>query len=311
MFTYIVKRMLSLLGSLFIVSIVIFLMMHSIPGGPFDEEKMPLSEASKARLAKQYGLDLPLHIQYLKYMGNALRLDFGIPYQSPGETINELLNRTWPISALLGGLGLAIAIPLGIILGMIAAVRRNSLIDYLTSIVSVSGITVPVYVTSMLLILVFAIWLDWFPAGGWGAPRHWVLPVIAYALFPTGVIARYTRASLLEELNKPFVMVLRSKGLSEFNVVVKHAFRNALIPLLTVIMPMFAGIMTGSIFVEQMFRVPGLGRFFVTSIFKRDYPLLMTLILIVTFLLGLTYLVTDILYCLVDPRIRLGGSERQ
>jgi ABC-type dipeptide/oligopeptide/nickel transport system permease component len=284
-------------------------MMHAIPGGPFDESKMPLSEAAKAKLKAQYGLDKPLIIQYLNYMKNALKFQFGYSYQSPGETITELLGRTWKVSALLGGLGLLIAFPLGIGLGIISAVRRNSIIDYLTTVVSIVGITVPVFVTSMVLILLFAIWFKWFPSGGWGEIKHIILPAIAYAALPTGTIARYTRSSLLEVLTKPFITTLRAKGLSERNIILKHALKNAAIPLLTIALPMFTGIMTGSIFVEKLFRVPGLGKFFVSSIMTRDYPLMMTLILLVAFMLGITYLITDILYAWVDPRMRIGDVE--
>lgn len=293
----------------FIVSIVIFVMMRSIPGGPFDEDKMPLSPETRAKLMQQYGLDGPLYMQYLKYMWGVIRFDFGIPYQSPGETVTELLARAWPPSLVLGGLGMLIGTPIGIMLGIAAALKRNSWIDYIASIVSTLGITVPVYVISLVLMLVFAIWFKWLPTNGWGSPRNWILPIAAYAIVPVSIFARYTRSSVLDALNKQFVVVLRSKGLSEWKVIMKHVLKNAAIPMVTVFFPMFIGIATGSIFVEKMFRVPGLGNYFVTSIFRRDYPLEMALILLLTLMVGLAYMITDILYTLIDPRIRVKSKD--
>lgn len=267
--------------------------------------KMPLSESAQMRLKQQYGLDKPLIIQYWNYMKNAALLKFGYSFQNPGETVLELIKRTLPVSALLGGIGLLIAIPVGILLGIISAVRRNSVIDYTATLISIYGITVPLYVTSVLLVLIFAIWARLLPAGGWGSYRHIILPSLAYASYPTGMIARYTRSSFLEVLNKPYINTARAKGLRESKIVIKHAFRNASLPLLTISLPMFTGFLTGSIFIEKIFRVPGLGKFFVTSIFNRDYPVLMTLLLLIAVMFAITYLVTDILYAFVDPRIKL------
>jgi ABC-type dipeptide/oligopeptide/nickel transport system permease component len=309
MLLYILKRIGSLMITFFIVSIVIFVMMRSIPGGPFDEDKMPLSPETRAKLMQQYGLDGPLYMQYLKYMWGVIRFDFGIPYQSPGETVTELLARAWPPSLVLGGLGMLIGTPIGIMLGIAAALKRNSWIDYIASIVSTLGITVPVYVISLVLMLVFAIWLKWLPTNGWGSPRNWILPIAAYAIVPVSIFARYTRSSVLDALNKQFVVVLRSKGLSEWKVIMKHVLKNAAIPMVTVFFPMFIGIATGSIFVEKMFRVPGLGNYFVTSIFRRDYPLEMALILLLTLMVGFAYMITDILYTLIDPRIRVKSKD--
>ncbi len=310
MFIYIIKRILSSLVSLILVSIIIFTMMHKIPGGPFDEEKMPLSPEIKAKILKMYGLDQPLYVQYLKFMWNALHLQFGRSYQSPGEDIIDLLRRTLKVSAFLGGLGLAVAFPIGLFLGIVSAVKPNSPIDYLCTVIASYTISVPVYVSSIFLVFIFSLWLHWFPTGGFGGPKTWVMPIIAYALFPLGIIARYTRSSMLEVLHEPYILTARSKGLSKWRIIIIHAFKNALIPILTVMLPMFTGIMTGSIFVEKIFRVPGLGGYFVSSIYKRDYPLEMTLILFITVSLSFTYLIIDILYTFIDPRVRLGKTER-
>lgn len=309
MATYIVKRLLSMLVTFFAVSLIIFLMMHAIPGGPFDGNDMPVTGAVRDKLMAQLGLDQPLYVQYAKYMWGVLHFDFGVPYQSPGETVLGLLSQAWPPSLVLGGLGIVIGAPLGILLGLIAALRRNSIIDYVASGLSVLGLTVPVFVISMMLILVFSVWLNWLPASGWGEPKKWILPVIAYAAIPLATYARYTRSAVLDTLNKPFVTVLRAKGLSERRIIFQHVMRNSAIPMVTVFLPMFVGTATGSIFVESMFRVPGLGSYFVSSIDKRDYPLEMALMLMITVMFCLSYIISDIAYAWLNPRIRIGGRN--
>ena len=197
---------------------------------------------------------------------------------------------------------------MGILLGIAAALNRNTWIDYLVSAFSTLGLTIPVFVISMILIMVFAVWLNWLPAAGWEKPNSWYLPIAAYAAIPMATYARYTRSSMLDVLNKPFVTVLRAKGLSERRIIFQHVLRNAALPMVTVFLPMFIGTATGSIFVEAMFRVPGLGAYFVSSINLRDYPLEMALILMITMMFCIAYLVSDIVYALLNPRIRFGGK---
>ena len=307
MIRYIIRRLASILLTFIVVSIFVFLMMHAVPGGPFDGNDMPVSDAVKAKLNASLGLDRPLYVQYFSYMWGVMHFDFGIPFQSPGETVLQLLARAWPPSLILGGSGVLIGAPLGILLGMAAALNRNTWIDYLASAFATLGLTIPVFVTSMLLILVFAVWLGWLPASGWGKPRSWVLPIVAYATIPMATYARYTRSAMLDVLNKPFVTVLRAKGLSERRIIFQHVLRNAALPMVTVFLPMFIGTATGSIFVEAMFRVPGLGAYFVTSINLRDYPLEMALILMITLMFCVAYLISDVVYALLNPRIRVGG----
>ena len=307
MIRYIIGRLLSVALTFFTVSVIVFLMMHAVPGGPFDGNDMPVNDAVKAKLNASLGLDRPLHVQYFKYMWGVLHFDFGVPFQSPGETVLQLLARAWPPSLILGGAGVLIGAPLGILLGIAAALRRNTWIDYLASAFATLGLTVPVFVISMMLIMVFAVWLGWLPASGWEKPRSWILPIAAYAAIPMATYARYTRAAMLDVLNKPFVTVLRAKGISERRIIFQHVLRNAALPMITVFLPMFIGTATGSIFVEAMFRVPGLGAYFVSSIELRDYPLEMALILMITFMFCVAYLISDIVYALVNPRIRVGG----
>jgi ABC-type dipeptide/oligopeptide/nickel transport system permease component len=310
MIVYLIKRLLSVAVTFFIVSLVIFLMMHAVPGGPFTEKDMPLSEAVKAALNARLGLDKPLWVQYTNYMAGVLQGNWGVPYQSPGETVISLLQQAWLPSLILGGSGVIIGAALGILIGMAAALKRNSWIDYLASTLSVLGLTIPVFVISMLLILIFAVWLNWLPASGWGKPERWILPIAAYAAIPLATYARYTRSAVLDTLNRPFVTALRAKGLSERRVIFQHVLRNSAIPMVTVFLPMFMGTATGSIFVEAMFRIPGLGSYFVSSIENRDYPLEMALVLMFTIGICFAYLISDIAYAWLNPRIRLGDDAK-
>ena len=305
---YILRRLISVGVTFFIVSIIIFLMMHAIPGGPFDGGEMPLPADVRAKLEAQLGLDRPMWVQYSRYMWGVLHLDFGVPFQSPGETVLSLLADAWVPSLVLGGLGVVIGAPLGILLGIAAALNRNSWIDYLASALATLGLTIPVFVISMLLILIFAVWLNWLPASGWGKPERWILPIAAYAAIPLATYARYTRSAMLDTLNRPFVTALRAKGLSESRIIFQHVLRNSALPMVTVFLPMFMGTATGSIFVEAMFRIPGLGSYFVSSIENRDYPLEMALVLMFTIGICFAYLISDLIYAWLNPRIRLGDD---
>jgi ABC-type dipeptide/oligopeptide/nickel transport system permease component len=302
---YIALRLLGLIAVVLFVSLVTFSIMHAIPGGPFDEDKMPLPKEAKQAILKSFGLDKPLWKQYLLYLWNALHLDFGYSYQSPGETVIQLLARVWPVSMQLGAMSLALAIPIGLLLGVLAAVRQNSWLDYLTTFLATLTIITPHFVLAITLILILSTALNLLPTGGWDRPQQWIMPVIAYSLSPLGTIARYTRTAMLEALRSDFVRTARAKGISEFRVTMKHVFKNAQLPLITIIGPMFPNLLTGSIFVEGIFRIPGLGQFFVTSVYQRDYPMIMGLSLLAAILVTVVYLITDFVYMWVDPRIKL------
>jgi ABC-type dipeptide/oligopeptide/nickel transport system permease component len=306
MIPYIIRSLGGLIFGIVAASIITFLLMHAVPGGPFDEDKMPLPPEAKANILRKYGLDRPLWEQYLRYMWNVLHFDFGIPFQSPTETVAGLIARVWPPTVKVGLVTILISYVLGLIFGIFSAIYQNSWLDYAITFFATAGITVPSFVVATWLILLFSVRLGWLPTGGWGEPKHYIMPVAAYSLGPMALVARYTRVSMLEVLQADYVRTARSKGLSERRVILIHVFKNALIPLITVLGPNIPNLLTGTIFIESVFRVPGLGRFFVTSMWERDYPLIMALMLLVAVVWGVTYLVSDILYAVVDPRVRLG-----
>lgn len=303
MLRYILVRLLGTVVVLLAISLITFVLMHSVPGGPFDEGKMPLPEEVKQNILRSYGLDKPLPEQYFRYLWNALHLDFGVSYQSPGETVTQLIGRVWPVSAQLGGMAFLVATAFGLALGITAGLNQNSSLDYLTSVLATFSIITPPFVVAIYLLLVFSTSLKYLPTGGWEGPETWIMPVITLALVPLGQVARYTRTTIIEELGADYVRTARAKGLQEQVVIMRHVFKNALIPLITIAGPILIHLLTGTIFVEAIFRVPGLGQFWVTSTFERDYPLLMGLSLLSAVLVSVTYLVSDILYVLIDPRI--------
>jgi oligopeptide transport system permease protein len=313
MVMYLLGRIAGIVLVFITVSILAFGLMHSIPGGPFDESNAPLPPAAKENILHKYGLDKPIYEQYALYMWNALHGDFGISFQSPTETVAELIARVWPTSMQLGGIAIVIAATLGLTSGIIAATHQNTWIDYFVTFISTLGLTVPNFVVALWLLLIFAVGLAWLPTGGWpnsgdGDLRTIFMPAITLALGPSALVARYTRASLVEVMQAEYIRTARAKGLREHAVIIRHALKNALIPLITVLLPQIPNLITGTIFVEVVFRVNGLGKFFVTSIFVRDYPMIMATVLLVATLWSFTYLISDLLYTVVDPRIRLFGK---
>ncbi|MGC8971082.1 MAG: ABC transporter permease [bacterium] len=303
MIGYIIRRILGLVIVIFLASLITFFLMHAIPGGPFDELKMPLPAEVKAQILKKYGLDKPVWEQYIRYIWRALHGDFGVPFQSPTETVTSLIARVWPVTLQIGAITIVLSFTIGILLGILSALRQNTWIDYLVTTIATLGTTVPNFVIAIWLMLIFSVTLRWLPTGGWGEPKHLVLPVLSYFLAPTAVIARFVKVNFLEELRKDYVRTARAKGLPERTVIFKHVFRNALVPIITLLGPMIPDLATGSVFIEVTFRVPGLGKFFYTSAFNRDYPMIVAMILLIAVLWGITYLVTDIIYAFIDPRI--------
>lgn len=302
---YLINRILGLVIVLLIISFITFVMMKAIPGGPFDQDRMPLSEVQKQNILRSFGLDKPFLEQYVRLVWNFATFNLGYSFSNRTETINAFFARAWPPSAQLGLLTMLVAIPLGILLGSISALKANTWADYLASTVSLVGYVVPSFVMAYLLILVFTVNLKWLPLSGWDTPLHWILPVTANALGPMGIAARYTRIALLENMRADYVRTAQAKGLSSSRVFRAHIVRNALIPMIAALAPLFPILITGSLFVESVFLIPGIGRYFSVSIINRDYPMIMATVLILTALIGLTNLAADVLYTLADPRVRL------
>lgn len=314
MIRYILGRLASVLFVLFAVSVITFSLMHAVPGGPFDEGKQRLPEAAKANILHKYGLDQPVWKQYLKYMWNALHFDFGIPYQQPMTTVTALIAQKWRITAQVGIMTIVLSYSLGLTMGLIAAYYQNSWIDTLVTFVAMLGTTIPNFVVALWLLLIFTFRFKLLPMGGWSDEQNWlipgvfskdwIMPVIAYSLRPLSTVARYTRSSVVDAIHADYVRTARAKGLGERTILLRHVLKNASIPMITVLGPDIPNLMTGSFFIEPTFRIPGLGQYFVTSTFNRDYPMIMALALLIAFLWSITNLLTDILYTWADPRVR-------
>jgi ABC-type dipeptide/oligopeptide/nickel transport system permease component len=306
---YLLRRIGGLLLTLWLVTIIVFALMKSVPGGPFVFDKQPLPEFALENIRKKYGLDGPVYEQYLRWLGAALHGDFGIPYQSPTETVLGLIGRAWPVTLVIGSFTLLLAFGGGILLGIAAAAHQNSWLDRVITLFASLGMSIPTFVLGIWFIFLFSVRLRLLPTGGWGEPKHLIMPVLAYSLGPMAAVARYTRASVLDVLRAEHVRLARARGVPEGRVMSRYVLRNALVPLITVFGPEVPNILTGSIFVEAVFVIPGLGRFFTTSLTQRDYPMIMALVMLGTLLYGLTYILSDLLYTIVDPRIRVGGGR--
>jgi oligopeptide transport system permease protein len=306
MLRFITSRLLQSLLALFLVITATFFMIRFVPGGPFTAEKAVTPEILR-NLEAHYGLDKPLWRQYLDYLGSLARGDLGPSFKYPNRTVNEIIADKVPVSAELGGLALSFALVLGIGLGTVAAVRRNTWMDYTASTIGMFGISIPTFVVGPLLVLGFAIHLGWFNASGWYGPLDRVLPAFVLGLAYAAPISRLTRGGMLEVLHQDFIRTARAKGASEFRVVTRHALRGGLLPVVSFLGPAVAGILTGSFVIETIFQIPGIGREFVNSAFNRDYTLVLgTVILYAVLIMGLN-LIVDIVQAWMNPKVRLEG----
>lgn len=302
---YILQRFLGLAFSVLAISLILFLSVRWLPGTPWIEEEFPLQGPDREVMLRKYGLDEPVFIQYGKYLWNLLHLDLGNSYIYKTDSVWKTIQRGWPATAKIGAFTVLIALSVGTTLGILAALRQNSIFDYFVTLMATTGITVPNFAVAVWLVMFVAVKLDLLPTQGWGTWQHMVLPVVAYSLAPLGLVARFTRVSMLEAMRSDYVRTARAKGLGEWSVILRHVFKNALIPIITLVGPLVPNLMTGSIFIESTFSIPGLGRHFVISIFDRDYPVILGMFMLVAVLFGLTYVVSDILYTWADPRVRL------
>ncbi len=293
--------------TLFVIIAITFVMMRLAPGGPFDKERRVTAEVA-ANLDKAYHLDEPILTQFGRYLGNLAHGDFGPSFQYKDFTVTELILGGFPTSLALGGIAMALALAIGIAAGMLAAFRQNDAVDYGVMGVAVLGIAVPNFVVAPVLTLVFGLLLRWLPVGGWGeqgfSPSHAILPIVALALPQVAAIARLTRGSMLEVLRSNYVRTARAKGLPERITLTRHAIKATLPPIVSYLGPAVAGIITGSIVIEQIFGIPGIGRYFVQAALNRDYTLVMGVTVFYGALIILLNLVADLLYGLLDPKVR-------
>jgi ABC-type dipeptide/oligopeptide/nickel transport system permease component len=266
---------------------------------------MPLTGIQRQNMLRSYGLDKPLPEQYFLFLKNLVTLNLGYSFVHRSETVNEFFARAWPVSAWLGLMTMFVAFPVGLLLGYIGAFRQNTIWDYVSTTVALSGFVLPSFVLGVATVVIFSIILKWLPPGGWDSPKNWILPVFVNCLAPVGIIARYTRVSLLEVMRSDYVRTARAKGLDERHIRLRHIFRNALVPVLAVAGPLVPVLITGSLFVETVFYIPGIGRYFAASVFQRDYPMIMTTVMLFCALVGVMNLIVDVAYVIVDPRIRL------
>jgi len=301
---YAVRRVLLLIPTWLAVYTLTFGLMQLTPGGPWDREK-PVPREVREALDRKYGLDKPVWQQYVDYLvGVVTRFDFGPSYTSRSRTVNDIIGDFFPVSLSLGLMAMAVGTLLGVSLGVLSALRHNSWIDHLAMVFAIGGVSVPAFVVGPLLVIVFALGLGWVPTQGWGRPEQAILPVLTLALLPAALLARYTRAAMLEVTRMDYIRTARAKGLSERAIVVRHALRNALIPVTTVAGVLLATVITGSFYVELIFNIPGLGRYFVTAVTNRDYPVLMGVTLLFASTIAIVNLLVDLLYGYLDPRIR-------
>jgi len=330
-----VSRIVGMVIVLFAVSLITFLLMHAVPGGPFDGEKRLPPEVISNINAK-YNLDDPLVVQYLTYVGNIVVprfstneapasqlsdylinipvgdatlhwVNFGPMYKSSTRTVNDIFRDNLPVSAHLGILGLLVAVSIGIPMGIIAALNHNRPLDYIATGFAVAGVSFPAIALGPILITIFALVLRWVPVSGWGTPSHMILPALTLGFGSSALIARLTRASLLEVLADDYIRTARAKGLRVRRIILVHALKNALIPVSTIIGPLLAVLVTGSFIVESIFGIPGMGKYFVDSITGRDYPVIMGTVLLFAGLLVIANVLVDLTYSWLDPRIRFTG----
>jgi oligopeptide transport system permease protein len=300
---FIIRRTLWLLLVLLVVLLITFILMHLVPGGPWDREKALAPKVIEA-LNRRYGLDKPLWEQFANYVWGVVRGDLGLSYSYADRSVTSILAHGIPITATLGILAFLFAQAIGIPFGVAAALKQNSFIDYASVLFATVFASIPGFVLGILLMVIFSVGLHWLPTSGWGTFQQLIMPVFCLAALPAAQSARITRASTLEVMRQDYIRTARSKGLLESTVRIRHIFRNALIPVVTVAGPELANLITGSFIIENLFSIPGVGRIFVQGIFARDYSLIMGGILFYAIIIAILNLVVDILYAGIDPRIR-------
>lgn len=306
MLRFLFRRLLVAIPTLFLVITVAFFMMRAAPGSPFVNERQ-LSPQIEAVVMAKFGMDKPLHEQYVDYLAGVVKGDFGPSLKYRDKSVLDILSENYMVSLILGGVSILLAAVVGMSLGVIAALRQNRIADYFTMGVAILGVCIPTFVTAPLLVLVFASKLGWLPTAGWngGAVANLILPITVLALPQIAIISRLTRAGMIEVLRSNYIRTARSKGLPESLIVRKHALRAAILPLVSYLGPAAAGLLTGSLVVEKIFNLPGLGKFFVISALQRDYTVVMGMVIVYALLILVLNLIADMIYAALDPRVRL------
>lgn len=305
---YILGRMGYIIVTFLVIATLTFLLMQTLPGSPFNDER--LSETQKQRLAEKYKLDQPVPIQYGNYILNLLQGDLGDSYQYDGRPVTKIIAERIGPSVVLGAQALLVGTFLGLILGILAALRHNSIIDYAAMVIAVLGLSIPSFVFAGLLQYWVGVRLQWLPVAFWEGFEYSILPTLSLSVFVTATMARYMRTEMLEVLSQDFIVMARAKGMSNFLIIIKHGLRNAMIPIITVLGPMAVSLMTGTLVIEKIFSVPGLGEQFIKSILTNDYSVIMGVTLFYSILFIVIVFVVDILYGWIDPRIRMSGRDR-
>jgi oligopeptide transport system permease protein len=304
MLIFIARRFAFAIPTLLIVITLSFFLMRLAPGSPFQNGRKLNPEIERNIMAK-YGMDRPLAMQYLTYLGGIAHGDLGPSLKYQDKTVAGIIGESFPKSVTLGLSALALAIAIGGTCGIAAALRQNGGADYFATLVTTLGLCIPTFVTAPLLVLVFAAWLGWLPTAGWGGPRNLILPIVVLALPQIAVITRLIRAGMIEVLRSNFIRTAKAKGLPQRRILLRHALPAAVLPLVSYLGPACASLLTGSLVVEQIFSLPGLGRFFVISALQRDYTVVMGTVILYSALILALNLVSDLIYALLDPRVRL------
>ena len=306
MLLYILRRLLIAVPTLMFIALVSFWLMHIAPGGPFDMER-PMPEVVRANIEAKFHLNEPFIVQFFIYISNFVQGDLGPSFVYQDFTVTELVAQSWPVSAVLGVISFSISVPLGMLLGTIAALNRNGKLDYLLMSLSMTGVVIPAFVLAPILVTLFSIHLGWLPAGGWegGQWSFLILPVLSLAIGSVASIARVMRGAMIETLNQPYIRTAKAKGLSTSYILFHHALRPSLIPIIAMLGPSFVAVVTGSVIIDIFFSTGGMGQHFVSGALNRDYGLVMGITLIVASLTIFFNLVVDVLYTVIDPRIRV------
>ncbi|QFT38749.1 MULTISPECIES: oligopeptide ABC transporter permease OppB [unclassified Vibrio] len=306
MLLYILRRCLIAIPTLLFIALVSFWLMHIAPGGPFDMER-PMPEVVRANIEAKFHLNEPFLVQFFIYITNFLQGDLGPSFVYQDFTVTQLVAQSLPVSAILGVISFCISVPLGMLLGTIAALNRNGKVDYLLMSLSMTGVVIPAFVLAPVLVTIFSIQLGWLPAGGWegGELSFLILPVLSLAIGSVASIARVMRGAMIETLNQPYIRTAKAKGLSTSYILFHHALRPSLIPIIAMLGPSFVAVVTGSVIIDIFFSTGGMGQHFVSGALNRDYGLVMGITLIVASLTIFFNLVVDILYTIIDPRIRI------